>query len=326
MPRRRGYVVRHFNNRQWRPRFARARPGASPIPSRGPSSIRGSAPSSRSACQGRAIWCASMSIADDRALARRLLRAPPSSTSRRPSEFLAADSPAPHQPAPARTAALVPQPPHLRRRSHPRVAEERFLPASKNTVLQRWYRFGARPSRRHSSATLSSPRKLSSAMGTLSSTENRLRVRRWISRTICSGLAPCPSDSFLPVGPVPAPAARGAGRHALQSHRRRAARRDDRCRDLGRRPPPAVRRRDLRRGRARVVRLQGALLPRPGPVASRARGLRPALRRALQAAGVPACSHRQPPCRPMVRRNAWSTTLPIGSYPPRPSMRRIASR
>src|SRR5262245_22238738 len=38
-------------------------------------------------------------------------------------------------------------------------------------------------------------------MRTFSSAENRRRVRRWISRTTCSVLAPLPIGCLLPVGP-----------------------------------------------------------------------------------------------------------------------------
>src|SRR5262245_8869450 len=38
-------------------------------------------------------------------------------------------------------------------------------------------------------------------MRTFSSAENRRRVRRWISRTTCSVLAPLPIRLLLPVGP-----------------------------------------------------------------------------------------------------------------------------
>jgi hypothetical protein len=63
---------------------ARARLGASPIPSRARSSMRACARSSHSArYRGRAIWCAATSIAAGRALARRPLRAPPLSTTER---------------------------------------------------------------------------------------------------------------------------------------------------------------------------------------------------------------------------------------------------
>ena len=68
---------------RWRTR-GRPRPGTSPTPSRARSSIRGCVPSLRSArCRGRAIWCAATSIAGGRALERRPLRAPPSSTTAR---------------------------------------------------------------------------------------------------------------------------------------------------------------------------------------------------------------------------------------------------
>jgi hypothetical protein len=67
----------------------------------------------------------------------------------------------------------------------------RFLPASRNSLDQPEYMDEVMPSRRHSSAMLSSPRKPSSTMRILSSAENWRRVARRISLRAASagGLA-----------------------------------------------------------------------------------------------------------------------------------------
>jgi hypothetical protein len=77
-------------------------------------------------------------------------------------------------------------------------------PASRNSLLQRKYRFGASPSFPHSVAMLSSPRKPSSTIRIFSSTENRRRVFRRISWTtffwrcfLAHGLPPPPGRKCL---------------------------------------------------------------------------------------------------------------------------------
>src|SRR6202050_3837476 len=78
----------------------------------------------------------------------------------------------------------------------------RSLPASRKSFDQRWYRFCAIPSRRHSSAMLSSPRRPSNTMRIFSSAEYCLRVARRMSwtnfsagslddRVCCLIFAPC---------------------------------------------------------------------------------------------------------------------------------------
>src|ERR1700683_1700674 len=62
----------------------------------------------------------------------------------------------------------------------------RSLPASRKSFDQRWYRFCAIPSRRHSSAMLSSPRRPSNTMRIFSSAEYCLRVARRMSWTTFS--------------------------------------------------------------------------------------------------------------------------------------------
>src|ERR1051325_5615135 len=66
---------------------------------------------------------------------------------------------------------------------------KRCLPASRNSLLHLSYMFWWIPSRRHSSAIFSSPRRPSKTIRTFSSAEYFLRVLRRISRTVASTAA-----------------------------------------------------------------------------------------------------------------------------------------